>query len=258
MKAQQASAVDENLSKAAGSGLGMVFKPFEYLWQSLTPSVQKFLLWTFFLLFLYPLIAFAAVVYLLDYLPDRVRLPLQQRALESWGLDRVYSTTSDLNRLNEAVDTSTNLPSAADTPREWNQYIMPGQKVRLWATASRTPLPGNSSDCVADLQNVTLGSFSFKIDGLGWSKPAEEGGRGGRVSATPKLVPVLRLDAAEWEEIEKLRDNMSPLPLTILYRPAPDSTANALLRKCFKYDVDGYLEVYKPRLIAASSASPAK
>jgi hypothetical protein len=258
MKAPHARTADEELSNAAGSALGTIFKPFEYLWKSLHPSVRKFLLWTFFLLFLYPLIAFAAVVYLLDYLPDRLRVPLQERALASWGLERVYSTTSDLNRLNESVDTSTNLPSAADVAHEWNQYIVPGQKVRLWATTSRTALPGNSAECVADLQDVALGSFSFKIEGLGWSKPAEEGGRAGRVNATTKLVPVLRLDADDWSEIEKYRDNMSPLPLTILYRPAPQTAANALLRKCFKYDVDGYLEVYKPRLVTAGAAGGSK
>jgi len=238
---------EDNVTGAAGAVLGAIFKPLELLWKAIPQPVQIFLIGALVLLVIYPLISFVAVVYLLDFVPDRFRLPLQDRALSSWGLERVYSNTAELNANNRAVDTSTHFQAGALQPKQWDQYVMPGQMVRLWASASRSKVLGNSGECVEDVQDVDLGTLSFRINEIGWRKPQAT------VTANPKLSQLLSLDASDWVEINRRRGDVTPLPLTIHYRPSPASPDNALLRKCFEYDVDVYLEVYKPPLHPAGT-----
>src|SRR3954447_20100178 len=118
----------QRATTAVGVLLAAAFGPVARLWDTIPRKAQYYCIGAAILLVVYPLISFAAVVYLLDVLPKSVRLPLQERALHSWNLERVYSTTTQLNRLNLSVDTSTSIaPFLSDAAsREYFQFIMPG------------------------------------------------------------------------------------------------------------------------------------
>ncbi|HEX8573716.1 MAG TPA: hypothetical protein VF759_13300 [Allosphingosinicella sp.] len=230
---------------ATGSALGLIFKPFEHLWRAIPRSVQYFLIGALVLLVIYPLIAFAAVVHLIQYLPDRIRLPLQERALESWGLERVYSSTSELNSLNKAVDTSTLWKIPSDAQDEYNESLMPGQRVLLRATIQQQPKENSAPECVAAAalpRNAELGDFTLSLDDVDWRKTrplkASEG----------KLQTIVSIDREDWAELYK-KDLTEVLPLSIAYYPK--AAGSNMFLQCFRYQISAYIVVYKPELGAA-------
>lgn len=241
----------DNAVSAAGSALGLVFKPFEHIWRAIPRSVQYFLIGALVLLVIYPLIAVAAVVHLIQFLPDRLRLPLQKQALAAWGLERVYSSTSELNSLNRAVDTSTLWNLSSDGPKEYRESLVPGQRVVVRASIEQHPRQGSPPECVAATalpRNAVIGQFTVSLDDNDWSKTrplrASEG----------KLQTVIAIDRNDWAQLAKT-DLPEALPLTISYYP---ETGDAnMFWKCFRYEISAYIVVYKPELGAAGRVRPA-